>query len=170
METLNTIWNSIAPYVAILASSGVLSTIICGVLKGAFNKTINKINVEKISEMATDKGIEKIKSVSFKQSIQPLVESELKKFYEQAVSYTENTMGQTNQNLLMVVGMFEALAGYFDNSIGVSEEAKEKLKEAINLAKSSLSAQEITKTEEVIEPIVEKAEIPLKLNENHIDR
>ena len=79
MEILNEIWVWIGSVLGGLTVTGVLSAIIAGTLKGAFTKTISKINVEKIAEEATNKGIEKVKKISFEQSLQPIVESELKK-------------------------------------------------------------------------------------------
>ena len=79
MEILNEIWVWIVSALGGVSLAGVISAAIYGCLKGAFSKTISKINVEKIAKDATEKGIDKVKAVSFSHSIQPLVESELKK-------------------------------------------------------------------------------------------
>lgn len=169
MEWLNNLWNTIAPYVSGISVAGILSAVIYGVLRGAFNKTISKINVKEISENATEKGIEKIKEVSFKQSIQPLVESELKKITEQANEYIKSELKEVNENYEKLIGCIEALAKYFDNSIGVPQKAKDELKEKIAIAKnqekdvvSNLSEDISVKieapiVEEKVEPQVENA-------------
>ena len=65
-----------------ISLAGIMTAILYGCIKGAFNKTISKINVQKIADEATEKGVEKVRKVSFTHSIQPLVESELKKIIQ----------------------------------------------------------------------------------------
>lgn len=155
MDILNEVWATIAPYFTGVTVAGVLSTIIYGVLKGAFNKTISKINVEKISETATERGIDKIKNISFTQTIQPLVESELKKVTEQANEYIKNELKTVETKYDNLVAVIKNLSAYFDNSIGVSEEAKGKLKEAIAKAENKpVEPQKITV--ETVEPKEDK--------------
>lgn len=135
METLNAIWQAIYPYVAGVSVTGILSAVIYGCLNGAFSKTISKVNIEKICEDATSKGIDKVKEVSFKQSIQPLCESELKKITEQANEYMKSYLDEMNKKYDQLIEIIEKLSAYFDNSIGVSDTAKEDLKDSINKAK-----------------------------------
>lgn len=135
METLNAIWQAIYPYVAGVSVTGILSAVIYGCLNGAFSKTISKVNVEKICEDATSKGIDRVKEVSFKQSIQPLCESELKKITEQANEYMKSYLDEMNKKYDQLIEIIEKLSAYFDNSIGVSDTAKEDLKDSINKAK-----------------------------------
>lgn len=142
METLNAIWQAIYPYVAGVSVTGILSAVIYGCLKGAFSKTISKVNVEKICEDATSKGIDKVKEVSFKQSIQPLCESELKKITEQANDYMKSYLDEMNKKYDQLIEIIEKLSAYFDNSIGVSDTAKEDLKDSINKAKIALTTVE----------------------------
>ena len=47
MEILNQIWQTIYPYVAGISVSSIFGAIIYGSLRGAFNKTISRLNVEK---------------------------------------------------------------------------------------------------------------------------
>lgn len=86
MEILNQIWDAIYPFVSGISVSALISAVIYAVLKSGFSKTIDNtiktIDVEKISKEAVDKGIEKIKNISFTQSLQPIVESELAKITE----------------------------------------------------------------------------------------
>ena len=62
MEILNEIWVWIVSALGGVSLAGVISAAIYGCLKGAFSKTISKINVEKIADEATEKGIEKVKN------------------------------------------------------------------------------------------------------------
>ncbi len=131
MEFLNHIWGVIAPYLAGISVGGILTAVLYGCLKGAFSKTISKINVEKIAEQATNKGIDKVKEVSFKHSIQPVVNSELNKITEKANDYIDIEINKLNDRYEKIINILSKLSAYFDTSIFVSEEAKAELKEAI---------------------------------------
>lgn len=162
MDFLLELWQAIAPYFAGVTISGLISAIIFGCLKGAFNKTINRLNVEKIAETATNKGVEKVKKISFEQSIQPIAESELKKITENANAYIEKQLKEVklyHENTLLIL---EALAKYFDNSIGVPEETKANLKNVLTNAKTRAKLGQVltqeVKVEEVIEEEVKVAE------------
>lgn len=155
MEILDVIWTYVAPIFGGISISGLISFVIYACLKGAFNRTINKINVEKISEQATEKGIEKVKKVSFNHSIQPIVESELKKIDEQVAKQFKAELKKVQENYDKLVNILEKLSAYFDGSIGVSEQAKAELKEAISNAKSEEGS-----VESVVESEVKIVESP----------
>lgn len=135
MEIFNQIWVWILSAVGGLTLTGVITAIIYGSLRGAFNKTISKINVQKIADQATEKGVEKVKKISFTHSIQPIVESELKKINEHSTEVIKDSFKETSEKYDKLINVVEKLAAYFDNSIGVSETAKAELKEAIKEAK-----------------------------------
>lgn len=157
MEILQSVWTWIASALGGVTLAGIITGIIYGCLKGAFNRAINKINVEKISEKATEKGIDRVKEVTFKHSIQPLVESELKKVNEYSVEVLREELVEVKREYNHVIGILEKLAAYFDNSIGVSESAKKELHQAIEEAKSTVvdtsSTVSIDKSEEDIKPL-----------------
>ena len=137
MEIFNEIWVWLVAALGGISMTSIITAVIIGCLKGAFNKTISKINVEKIADDATNKGIEKVKKISFEQSIQPVVESELKKITETANEETQKKY----DNLIAILEKFYA---YFDDSM-VSETKKQELKQAINEAKNQpITAQNIT--------------------------
>lgn len=162
MEILNQIWQAIAPYVAGVSVTGILSAIIYGCLKGAFNRTISKINVEKIADKATEKGIEKVKTVSFKHSIQPLVESELEKIDEKVAKQFKEELAKVQDNYDKLVAVLEKLSAYFDGSIGVSEQAKAELKQALADAKNEPKMAESIVVDEIVVEEPETAEEPEK--------
>lgn len=157
MEFLNEIWVWIVGAVGGLSITGIISAIIYGALKGGFNRAIAKINVADIADKATEKGIEKVKSISFTQSIQPLVESELKKVTEQANKYIENALQQAQENYMKLLKVLEKLSAYFETSVYVSEDTKNELKQAIEEAgiETPDNIQEI-KVFEAEEPIIEE--------------
>ena len=131
MEILNEIWVWIVSALGGVSLAGVISAAIYGCLKGAFSKTISKIDVEKIAKDATNKGIDKIKAVSFSHSIQPLVESELKKINEMSVEVVKKELNEVKAEYRTLINIIKKLSAYFDNSIGVSDTAKQELKQAI---------------------------------------
>ena len=131
MEILNEIWVWIVSALGGVSLAGVISAAIYGCLKGAFSKTISKINVEKIAKDATEKGIDKVKAVSFSHSIQPLVESELKKINEMSVEVVKKELDEVKAEYKTLINIIKKLSAYFDNSIGVSDTAKQELKQAI---------------------------------------
>ena len=62
--------------------------------------------------------------MSFAHNIQPLVESELVKINEKSNEHINETVTRLEKKLDKVILIQEKQAKYFDNSIGVSDEAK----------------------------------------------
>lgn len=159
---LNQIWNTIAPYVTGVSLSAVVTAVVCGFLKGAIGKTMSKLNVEKISQNATEKGIEKIKNVSFTQSIQPLVVSEMKKVAEQAEEISKQELIKVQEKYDKIIVILSKLSAYFDDSIGVTETAKEELRQALITALNAPTTAESVIVEEIPKEVASE---PLKAKE-----
>lgn len=166
MEILNEIWVWIVSALGGVSLAGVISAAIYGCLKGAFSKTISKINVEKIAKDATEKGIDKVKAVSFSHSIQPLVESELKKINELSVEVVKKELNEVKAEYKTLINIVKKLSAYFDNSIGVSDTAKQELKQAIAEAENEpiepTNYAVVGKVEEEDEPKDKTAREPLQ--------
>lgn len=160
MEFLNEIWVWIMSAVGGVSLSAIISAIIYGCLKGAFNKTISKINVESIADKATEKGVERVKKVSFTHNIQPLVESELKKVNEHSVEVLKKELADVQAKYDNVINILDKLACYFDNSIGVAEEKKAELKQAIAKAQNKPMVAESVVVDEIVEPTTKQAVEP----------
>lgn len=152
MEFLNEIWIWIMSAIGGLSLSAIISSIIYGCLKGAFNKTISKINVESIADKATEKGIERVKKVSFTHNIQPLVESGLEKVNEKAVETLREELVKLDNKYNNIINILEKQAAYFDNSIGVPEEKKAELKQAIVEAQNKPVVAESVVIDEIVIP------------------
>lgn len=168
MGILNQLWVWILSALGGLTLTGIITAIIYGSLKGAFNKTISKINVQKIADTATEKGIEKVRKVSFTHSIQPLVESELKKINEHSVEVMKTSLKETSEKYDKLIDVMEKLSAYFDNSIGVSETAKAELKNAIKNAKEDkLIAESVVDNEPIVEVKEEPKIEPVKTIKNN---
>ena len=158
MEILSSVGLWIAGIVASVSIPTIIGTVFYLVAKGSVNRLISRVNVQKIAEQATEKGIEKVKKVTFTHNIQPLCESELQKINEKSNEHINNTVARLEKKLDKVILIQEKQAKYFDNSIGVSEEAKKELKEAIEKAKTdivepveSVVVEETTQEEKVVE-------------------
>ena len=159
-EILNEIWVWIMSAIGGLSLSAIISSIIYGCLKGAFNKTISKINVESIADKATEKGIERVKKVSFTHNIQPLVESGLEKVNEKAVETLREELVKLDNKYNNIINILEKQAAYFDNSIGVPEEKKAELKQAIVEAQNKPVVAESVVIDEIVIPSTKQAVEP----------
>lgn len=166
MEVLDIIWQYIAPIFGGLSIAGIVSAIIYGCLKGAFNRTILKINTEKIAKDAVDKGVEKVKEVSFKHNIQPIVQSELKKVTEEANEYLKQELESVKEQYAKLLNILGKFAAYFDNSIGVPDEAKTELKQALLDAEIKPTTGEIVVDSEIVVEDTKSAEKATKTAKN----
>lgn len=131
-----TIWNYVLPIGGGITVGGVIIAIGTIAIKSAMSKLMSKIDVEKVEKKAVDKGLEQLKTVTFKHSIQPLASSEFKKITETANEYIEDKLDAVDKKYDKLIECIDALASYFDNSIGVTEEKKERLHKAIEKAKT----------------------------------
>lgn len=145
MEVLDQIWQYVLPVGGGVTLGAMIIAVIVPIIKGVITKAVSKIDVEKIENTAVDKGLEKIKTVSFKQSIQPLCESELKKVTETANKYIKDQIDTMNENYTKLIVILTKLSAYFDNSIAVTEQAKAELKQALADAQNGIvTEQDIT--------------------------
>lgn len=129
----------------------IIGTVIWFTLKAAFNRTIRKINIEKIVEVAVEKSVDRIKKVSFSHNIQPIVLSEVKKLGEEIRAEVENQYAEIKDFQRKQVAIAEKQALYFDDSI-ISDDKKKALKDAIADAKCEPVEVKSVVVEETIEP------------------
>ena len=167
-EIFSQVWVWVVTALGGISLSAIISAIIYGCLKGAFNKAIAKINVEKIADKATEKGVERVKKIAFTHDIQPLVESELVKINEKSTEVLKEELKKVSVKYDKVVTILEKLSAYFDNSIGVSEQAKTELKKALVNAKEEevLPAESVV----VVEEKVTKVEIEAPKKSTKVER
>ena len=166
MEILSSVGLWIAGIVAGVSIPTIIGTVFYLVAKGSVTRLISKVNVQKIADQATEKGIERVKKVSFTHNIQPLVESELEKINEKSNEHIEKTIAGMEKKLDAIIEIQEKQARYFDNSIGVTDEAKKELKEAIEKAKTT----PVEPIESVIEEEVVKEEKVVEVKKNKVSR
>lgn len=132
-----------------LGIGSIITAIILGMAKGIGERTIKKMNVEKIAENAVEKGIGKVKTISYEQSIQPVVESELVKINEKSRELVKQELAEVRKDCQNVIAILKALASYFDDSFGVPEHKKQELHTLIEQAENHVvEPQKIVVVEE----------------------
>lgn len=154
MEILNQIWNYALPIGGFTVGAIIIaigSVLLKGSVTKAFEKKASELDLAKIEQAAVDKGIEKVKEISFKQSIQPLVNSELEKVYENVARHFEELSNELAKKQEQTIDILEKLSAYFDNSVGVPDTVKAELKKAIAIAKDKPITEVETTVEEVAE-------------------
>lgn len=161
-ETLNQIIVWVGSVLGGVSIASIITAIICGVIRGGFSKAISKINVEEISERATNKAIEKVKEVSFKQSIEPIAKAELTKITEQANMFIEKAFEKTQEQYNKLLKVVESFAKYFENSVYITEEAKENLRKALKEAEIEPTIDNVIEVEQIV---VEEEKEPKKAKE-----
>ena len=170
MEIFNEIWVWLVATLGGVSIASIITAIIVGCIKGAFNKTISKINVEKIADNATDKGIERLKKISFEQSLLPIAKSELQKVTETANEYIKTSLEETQKRYDKLIAVLEKFYAYFDDSM-VSETKKQELKQALENAKTEQQATQSIVVEETVDQEQNQAVEPKETaKKNKIDR
>lgn len=155
IESIQQIWDIIAPYVTGTTIGSVVMIAVTTIIKSAIAKLGKKqdeiFSSKVVAKEVSNEMKDEIKNISFEQTIQPLVESELKKVIEAANEYIKQQLKETQEGYNKLINCLEKLAAYFDNSIGVSDEAKTELKQAIEEAKVPAEPVNTFETKVVVE-------------------
>ncbi len=155
-NSIKTIWNNIAPYVAGISIGGIISCVFYCLFKFGFNKALNKIDTTKMKNECVNAAKNEVKETTFKVSIQPVVLSEVKKVCEEIKEDANNKLIESNKSiderLTKLENVVIALGNYFDDSIGVSESKKEAFHNAV-------ADLENASKEETKEVVVEQLEV-----------
>lgn len=166
-ETVKQILITIGTFLGSISVSSIFNAIYNAIRFARLKKWIEKNNNQETAKATGEKAVldtvEQIKNISFKQSIEPIAKAELQKITEQANAYIEQAMAETQKRYDKLVKVIESLAAYFDNSIGVSEEAKERLKQAIKEAEIEPTTDNTIEVEEIV---VEPKNEPAKAKSN----
>lgn len=177
-ELMNSAWFWVVTAISGISLPSLIGMIVYVVVRGRIVKELAKINTEKIVADVSGKAIEgvigSVKELSFKQSIQPVVEKELKKILIEVQDIVNEELGAVKKRYDDILAVLEGLAKYFDNSIGVTDEAKAELRKAIEEAHKDKIEPEIVEEIKVEEIIVDKPKTENKAekteNKAHIDR
>ena len=157
-EIMQTIWSYALPIGGGLTVGAIITAIAGIVIKAIIDKTFKKINIQDIEDKAVAKGVEKVKTYTFKHNIQPVVNSELEKIVEKVDARVDNKLDQVNAKYDNLITCFEKFTAYFDNSIGVPDVKKQELKEAIEKAKTADMSLVNTCVEEEVKEIEKPAQ------------
>lgn len=136
METLTEIWAQYQPIIMTILM-GLWTVVLIPLIRWIVTKTLNKFDSKKEANQTAEKVIEKINGAVFSHDIQPLVESEMVKVKEAATQMLQAEITEIKKGYSNLIEILKSLSAYFDNSIGVSEETKAKLKSAIDAAEES---------------------------------
>ncbi len=150
MVEITNLWATISPYV--MTGLTILSNI--AIVLGfavSIKRLVAKNDIKASEDRIASKVTEKVGNVSLTQNIQPIVESKMVEIEEKALDKMKEKMEEQNKQYLAMLKVLEGLAAYFDNSRGVPDEAKEKLKTAIEEAKTELKKDEEVKAKIIIE-------------------
>lgn len=158
MEILTQVWTWVIAICSGISVAGIVSAIVYGVLRGSFKRTIAKVNIKQVCKDTIDETLKGMKIVTYKQNIQPVLESGLEKVNEKSAEFINQKTAEIEARYDKLINIMEKLSAYFDNSIGVSEQAKEELKEAIAEAR----VDEPKDKEDTLTFVVENKEEPKK--------
>ena len=165
IDEIVNIWNTIAPYFIGTTLGSAIFVSLIAILRAAIIKKIDGVD-KKLDAKTFAKEMfkylkEQLKTMTIEQNIQPIVNSELQKINEASSELVKEELKLTQENYYKLINVVEKLAAYFDNSIGVSEEAKQDLRNAVLAAKEMpsstfVSTLEISEPEKVEEIVIEK--------------
>ena len=169
-EVLSNVWVWIVGALSGLSVTGIIAAIIYGVVKGGFNRSMQRLNFEKMFRTMLNEYLERIKQVSFAQNIQPLVESELRKITETAKEYNKKAYEELSKKYDNLIAVMEKFFAYFDDSL-VSDTKKKELKEALDIAKKDVLVSKTIEVKEIVfDEIKPKAELKEKPKKTRIER
>ena len=133
-------------------------------IKASINRTLAKKNIQIAAKEFSVAAKKELETISFKQTIQPVCESGLERVNEKSAEFVKKAIEEQNKKLDQIIRIQEAQAKYFDNSIGVNEEARIEIKQAIADAKNTPKIEE---TQE-LEIIIKKDEKDEKIDKKQV--
>jgi hypothetical protein len=149
MEILNQIWVWVVAVFGFIAGSGIVGVIIAFLPKLLANIVVKKIDIKKEQEKGFNEGVAQVKKVTFKHSIQPVVESELVKVTEKVDERIIKQNKEIKEQYNRIINVLDKFMAYFENSM-VSDEKKAELREALKEAKIPVVINEVVESGEVI--------------------
>ena len=166
MEFLSEVWIWLVGILGGISVTAIITAVICGCLKGAFNKVVAKIDTKKIADKAVEEGVAKVKKVTFTHNIQPLVESGMEKVYENMNQKLTEVLEKLYKKQDKMINIMEKFYAYFDNSM-VADETKKALKDAIAEAKDERVEVDSVVVEETTEPEEKAIVAPVEAVKTH---
>lgn len=149
MEILNQITMWIVAVVGFIAGSIGVGGLVAILSKIITNKIVAKINIKKQQEEAFKTGVGKIQEVTFKHSIQPLVDKRLDGIEEKTYNKFEKQNKEIVKQYNNLINIMDKFLAFFEDSM-VSEEKKKELRKALDEAKKPVVEDEVVETREII--------------------
>lgn len=134
MEWLDTVWNYVLPIGGGLTIGGIVFAGMSALFKGWTTKFTQKIDLAAIEKKAVDQGVEKIKNISFTQTIQPVLESGLQKVDEHAAELIKDALSEIDTRYMQLINVIGIFSRYFENAVGVPQQTKDELQAALKEA------------------------------------
>lgn len=169
MEILNQIWVWVVAVAGLIAGSGIVGLIVAMLPKLITNIVIKKINIKQEKEKGFNEGIAQVKKVTFKHSIKPLVDARLDKIEDDAVEVLQKQNKEIKIQYNNIVNVLDKFLAFFENSL-VSEEKKEEMREALEVAKRPVVAEEVIEDGEIVVEDDKLAQNEEKKGKNNIVR
>lgn len=150
METIINVWQSVWAWV-VGAIGGVsfsvfmvflLKTAITGIAK----RTAEKLALKDLRDETIEESKKALKQITFKQSIEPLVVSELEKVNEKVDARLTNEVADLKRKNDLILKALQKFASFFDDSYMVNAEKKEELKQVFE----EYNKSEIPQEQEII--------------------
>lgn len=144
-----------------LSISLIVSAVVSALIKRFINKVGDKVenntNSETIATNVASKMLDKWSSVSLDVNIKPLMERQYLELSNRVYADLDKTIKAQDEKYLAMVKCFEELSHYYDGSVGVTDEQRKNLADAIEYAKSlnDTPTKSVATIEVAAEPIKE---------------
>lgn len=133
METLFNVWQSVWAWVIGIICGIGAGTLIAFLLKevliGIGKRIAEKIALKDLYDKTLEESKKGLKQITFKQSIEPLVNSELEKVNEKVDARLTNELAELKRKNDLMLKALQKFASFFDDSYMVNAEKKEELKQ-----------------------------------------
>lgn len=131
--------------------SAIVLALIKKIVGGAVDKINNATTISTISDSVANSVTNKIKQVETTIAIEPFIKAEIAKVMEIAYNDVKKDYIENDKKLYATLMVLKSLSAYFDNSIGITQDSKEKLAEEIKKAEALYSEEPTSETKVVIE-------------------
>ena len=166
LEDIQALWDKVYPYLTGITLGGIVSCLFYAFFSGSIKKFINKIQIGDMVEKTVDKTMDRIKTITITTELQPLVAEELNKIETSVEKGNEKTFENLETKMNGLIECVGILASFFENSISIPQEVKDKMKEAIDNAKSI--GYKPIKEEIIVKPLIEDSPKQKKHNSTNV--
>lgn len=154
METFNEVWAYVQPIVTSATFGAIFTAIICGIIKGTISKKFSKLDLDDNVNKIIDASMQRIKDVTFKHDIEPLVEAHLAEIKQELTSEVNENLKLIKDVELELSILIGNLAAYFENSSAITPEKKQAVIDEIQKIQDMVKANEVEIAESV--PVIEE--------------